>query len=104
MSDEKRQDSRSFGVAEVTFDHNGMVFHGRISDISLGGLYIDTINPLPEGSTIGLQFRLPNDESGSLVSGEGRVAWNTQMHGMGISFTRLSDEDKDRIKAYLSRK
>jgi len=104
MSDEKRQGSRSFGVADVTFDHNGMVFQGRISDISLGGLYIDTINPLPEGSTIGLQFRLPNDESGSLVLGEGRVVWNTQMLGMGISFTRLSDEDKDRIKAYLSGK
>jgi hypothetical protein len=104
MADEKRQSSRSFAVADVTFGHNGVVLHGRISDISLGGLYIDTINPLLEGSTISFQFSLPDDEVGSPISGEGRVVWNVHMQGMGIAFTLLSGEDKNRIKAYLSRR
>src|SRR4030067_2477779 len=101
MSDEKRQGARSFAVTDVTFVHSGMVFHGRSNDLSPGGLYIDTINPMSEGSTISFQFKLPNDESENPISGEGRVVWTIHMQGMGMSFTRLSDEDSERIKAYL---
>ena len=104
MGDEKRKGSRSFAITDVTFDHLGMHFHGRINDMSQGGLYIDTINPLPEGSSVSFQFRLPGDESGAPISGEGRVVWKIHMQGMGISFTRLSDEDQGRLRAYLSRK
>ncbi len=104
MADEKRQGSRSFAVAEVTFDHQGVHLRGRINDMSEGGLYIDTINPLPEGSVVSFQFRLPGDESGNPLSGEGRVVWQVHLQGMGISFTRLPDEDRERLKAYLSRR
>jgi uncharacterized protein (TIGR02266 family) len=102
MGDEKRQGSRSFAITDVTFDHKGMRYQGRINDISQGGLYIDTINPLPEGSSVCFQFKLPGDESGDPVSGEGRVVWMVHMQGMGIRITRLSDEDQARLKTYLS--
>ena len=104
MNGEKRKGSRSFAVAEVSFDHKGLHFHGRINDLSHGGMYIDTINPLPEGSSISFQFSLPGDESESPISGEGRVVWMAHLQGMGISFTRLSDDDLDRLMAYLSRR
>ena len=104
MGDEKRQGSRSFAITDVSFDHKGMQYAGRVNDISQGGLYIDTINPLPEGSSISFQFKLPGDESGNPVSGEGRVVWMNHLQGMGICFTRLSDEDLARLKAYLSQK
>ena len=102
MDGEKRQGPRSFAFAEVAFDHNGMRYHGRINDLSSGGLYIDTINPLPEGSSVSFQFNLPGDESEHLLSGEGQVVWMAHMQGMGISFARLSDDDRDRLRAYLS--
>ena len=79
-------------------------FHRRINDLSHGGMYIDTINPLPEGSSISFRFSLPGDESGSPISGEGRVVWMAHMQGMGISFTRMSDDDRERLKTYLSRR
>ena len=104
MDGEKRQGSRSFAFAEVSYDHNGMHFHGRINDLSPGGMYIDTINPLPEGSAISFQFSLPGDESESPISGEGRVVWMVHMQGMGIGLTRISDDDRDRLKSYLSRR
>lgn len=103
MDGEKRQGARSFAIAEVTFEHNGMRFQGRINDLSHGGMYIDTINPLPEGSTIGLQFSLPGDGPESPIEGQGRVVWMVHMQGMGINFTFLSDEDRARLEAYLSR-
>ncbi len=104
MEGEKRRGFRSFAITDVTFEHKGMHYHGRINDMSQGGLYIDTINPLPEGSSVSFQFTLPGDESGSPISGEGRVVWKIHMQGMGICFTRLSDEDQGRLKAHLSRK
>jgi uncharacterized protein (TIGR02266 family) len=104
MDGEKRQGPRSIAFAEVAFDHKGMRFHGRINDLSPGGLYIDTINPLPEGSSISFQFSLPGAGSESPISGEGQVVWMAHMQGMGIRFTRLSDDDRARLKAYLSRR
>lgn len=103
MDGEKRQGPRSLAIADVTFEHSGMRFQGRINDLALGGMYVDTINPLPEGTSIGFQFNLPGDESGKPIAGEGRVVWMVHMQGMGIGFMRLSDEDRDRLKAYLSR-
>jgi uncharacterized protein (TIGR02266 family) len=103
MDREKRRSARSSAVAEVSFEHKGMHFQGRINDLSYGGLYIDTINPLPEGSAVSFQFSLPGDESGIPISGEGRVAWMVHMQGMGIQITRLSDDDRDRLEAFLSR-
>lgn len=103
MDGEKRQGARSFAIAEVAFDHKGMRFLGRINDLSLGGMYIDTINPLPEGSTVGFQFSLPGDGPESPLSGQGRVVWMVHMQGMGVGFTFLSDEDRVRLEAYLSR-
>ncbi len=104
MDGEKRHGSRSSAVAEVSFDHKGLNFHGRINDLSHGGMCIDTIDPLPEGSSVSFRFSLPGDESGSPISGEGRVVWMAHMQGMGISFTRMSDDDQDRLKTYLSRR
>lgn len=103
MDGEKRQSARSFAVAEVTIDHKGMVYLGRICDLSSGGMYIDTINPLPEGSLVSFKFGLPGEGSESPISGEGRVVWMAHMQGMGIDFTRLSDDGRDRLMAYLSR-
>jgi uncharacterized protein (TIGR02266 family) len=104
MNDEKRQGPRSFAVADVSFDHKEMHFQGRINDLSHGGMYIDTINPLPDGSSISFQFSLPGDESERPIAGDGRVVWMSHMQGMGVRFTRLSDDDQARLKAYLSRR
>jgi len=104
MDGEKRQGPRSFAVADVGFDHKDMHFQGRITDLSDGGLYIDTINPLPEGSPISFRFGLPGDESECPISGEGQVVWMAHMQGMGIRFIRMSGDDRDRLKAYLSRR
>jgi hypothetical protein len=50
------------------------------------------------------RFSLPGDEPESPVTGEGQVVWMTHMQGMGVRFTRLSDDDQARLEAYLSRR
>ena len=78
-------------------------FEGRLSDLSEGGFYIDTINPVPEGSIIAFRFVLVEKDGDSIIEGEGRVAWQRPFQGMGIAFTRLSDDVRDRLKAHFSR-
>lgn len=101
MGEDKRDNLRHFAFTEVSYEHRGLQFQGRISDLSQGGFFIDSINPLPEGSLISFQFSLPGDESEIPITGEGRVAWKRPMQGMGISFTQLSDMDRERLKNFL---
>ena len=104
MADEKRREKRNSSLTVVVFEHAGMCFEGRISDLSEGGFYIDTINPLPEGTILFFRFSLPGSDSERAIVGEARVAWNRPFQGMGVCFTRLSDGDRDQLKQYLNRR
>ncbi len=104
MGDEKRSSLRRLALSVVSYEHGGKQFQDRISDLSQGGLFIDNLNPLPEGSLISFRFSLPGDPSERPIIGEGRVAWQRPLQGMGVSFTRLSEVDKGRLKIFLSRK
>lgn len=90
-------------MTEIIYTHEGLHFEGRLSDLSEGGLYIDTINPVPEGSIIAFRFVLAEKDGDSIIEGEGRVAWQRPFQGMGISFTRLSDDVRGRLKVHFSR-
>ncbi len=100
---EKRSSHRRTSFAEVTYVHQGAPCQGRLSDISTAGFFIDTINPLPEGSLLTFRFVLPGDNPETPVTGEGTVAWLRPMEGMGIRFRRLAPVDEGRIKAFLER-
>lgn len=102
MGEEKRIDPRYSLITEVDYVGEGMAQHGRISDLSHGGIFIDTINPLDIGIAVNFKFVLPGDVRGKPISGWGIVAWNQPMLGMGVRFTDLSQEDRDRIKAFLA--
>lgn len=104
MDSEKRLGRRLPSITEVIYEHLGIRFQGRVSDLSPGGFFIDTISPLAEDSVISFLFSLPGDNMGIPISGEGRVAWQTPMQGMGIRFTRLSVASQERLTAYLSQK
>jgi hypothetical protein len=104
MDKEKRSSHRRPSFAEVTYVHLGVQCQGRLSDISTAGLFIDTINPLPEGSLLAFRFVLPGDNPEVPITGEGTVAWLRPMEGMGIRFRRLAPVDEARISAFLSRR
>jgi len=101
MVDEKRNSVRHAAITELTYEHNGVQFQGRISDLSQGGFFIDSINPLREGSLISFRFSLPGDESMIPITGEGRVAWVLPLQGMGICITRISAVDQTRLKSFI---
>src|SRR5258708_16011487 len=61
----------------------------RISDISAGGCYIDTIVHVYEGEEIAFEFKQPTGES---LRFTGTVAYVLEGMGFGIKFTNLTDD------------
>ncbi|MCU1304093.1 MAG: type pilus assembly PilZ [Candidatus Sulfotelmatobacter sp.] len=96
---EKRRSPRyrCQGSAHLREINGGVAMWATFSDISLHGCYVEAAAGYAVGSAIaiiieadGLRFE---------AAGEVRVAYPGL--GMGISFTRVSDEDRERLRALV---
>jgi hypothetical protein len=67
-------------VAEVLEPLNGTVLNARSSDVSRSGCYIDTLNPLPPGTSVKIQLRSGDD----VFETQGRVVYVCPGLGMGV--------------------
>ncbi|AEH45170.1 type IV pilus assembly PilZ [Thermodesulfatator indicus DSM 15286] len=99
---EKRKCERIRHVFRVDYSTPEALFNEFAENISEGGLFIQTNNPLEIGTEIVIEFMLPfMDEP---IKVKGRVEWHTNLPGvnknppgMGVSFQKLSTEDKEKI-------
>ena len=76
-----------------------------VSNVSAGGVFIRSKNPLPVGTRVTLKFSVIVDDI-ETVEGEGevvRVDTSPQNHGMGVAFTRLTASSKELVDAILRR-
>jgi type IV pilus assembly protein PilZ len=81
----------------------------HVSNISKGGLFIRSEQPLPLNSEVALVLRLP--ETGDCIRATGRVVWNYDMlkgtsrivPGSGIRFVDMPVRDRAALEAYLER-
>ena len=83
----------------VGFESYGEIRECLMTDVSRGGLFISTPNPLPLGTKIRVQIRIEETSDGLDVQGE--VAWHnlgpglqTEEQGMGVQFVRLTEEEE----------
>jgi hypothetical protein len=104
MGQEQRRHQRFPYIVETVYTGEGISFSGRITDLSASGIFIDTLNPAPEGSILQFSFCLPDDLQAIPIIGEGQVSWMQDMVGMGVQFTYLSETNRGRIARFLSRK
>lgn len=78
--------------------HGGASFWGTVADLGLGGCYVEMAIPL-EVST---KLRVALWFGQSKAWAEAEVAHRTPGFGIGIRFTKISDEDLDVIRQYLN--
>lgn len=71
----------------------------RISDVSTGGCYIDSIAEVSIGEEITFEMRLP---TGAAVPVRGKVAYVLSGNGFGVSFTELPDETREVIEQMVN--
>lgn len=84
-----RQEERVQYLEEVELNFASGKRTARISDISMGGCYIDSIATVPVGEPVSIEI--------SRCSGEnklfnGRVAYILDGFGFGVQFTDLTDD------------
>lgn len=89
---EQRRHHRSELDVPLTFSIKGKVesFEGRVRDISVGGMFVETSTPAPFGSEIVMTVKLPGGNTESQLGG--RVRWG-RAGGMGIQFGLLGAKE-----------
>ena len=100
-NEEKRRHPRYPCIVVVQYVSDSPLIKARLLDISRGGIFVDTVNPLPEGAVVKFRFSLPGDAADTPIVGEGKVAWHQHTVGMGIEFLKMSGMDSGRLAAFL---
>jgi PilZ domain len=77
----------------VAWEHSGIRRLSRVSVVALGGLFISTEEPPPNGDTIRLIFEIPGGE----VRARAVVRDCQPCKGMGIEFTAMGPEARARL-------
>jgi hypothetical protein len=84
--------------AEVTELHSGTRLSGRTSEIGLGGCYVDSLNPFPEGTLVGL--RILRDQG--VFEAKAKVVYCHPRFGMGLAFTEMIPEQRSLLETWLA--
>ena len=71
---------------------------GALRDLSLDGVFVEDVEPLPVGTRIGFSLVLGTET----VLFQGIVRRCVDQEGMGIQFTEMSKEAKRRLRLYLA--
>jgi uncharacterized protein (TIGR02266 family) len=85
---ENRRHPRVGVELKVRYGSRGDLQRDLVTDMSPGGVFVRTTEPLPVGTVIALEFVIP--PNGLSISVEGKVMWLGNQKGtggMGIRFT-----------------
>ena len=88
---------KSIEVDCRTLDTHRLSVPVRISDLSRSGAFLDSVNPLPVGTRLGLRFAV--GDYLFVVSAE--VVHQMPQFGMGVRFVDLSPESRSVLDGAL---
>jgi hypothetical protein len=67
--------------------------HGRVTDLGLGGCYIDVMSVFPVETVVRVRIRRDDQE----LQTEAAVVYSKQGLGMGLAFKGLAEEQRSRL-------
>ena len=77
---------------------SGAKLSGRSCDLVVQGFYMDTLNPLPQGTQVLVRLK----HGDSRIEAAGRVVYRVPGLGMGIAFSNLRAEQHAILDHWLS--
>ncbi|HXY79403.1 MAG TPA: PilZ domain-containing protein [Candidatus Bathyarchaeia archaeon] len=83
----------------VAWQHNTNQNVSRVRDLNVGGLFIATPTPTPQGVTLTVLLSVPEGE----IRSQALVRNVTPGEGMGIEFKDISAQDADRLQRLIAR-
>jgi len=84
--------------AEVTERDAQTKISARVSEIGLGGSYVDTLSPFPAGTLV--QIRIIRD--GGAFECEAKVVYVHDGFGMGIAFTNIALDQRRLLQNWIA--
>ena len=94
---DRRQCKRIPFIKEVEVLGVGIL---RCSDLSIGGMYLETVNSFPVGTVFDLKFKLRDADEHSVYV-PARVIYKHEGIGVGLCFYHLKLEDRQRIEKFI---
>ena len=86
-------------LTEIVLESASGKREARISDISIGGCFVDTIVTARVGEPVALRITLP---PGYVLELKGEIAYVLDGCGFGVSFTDLSETASKSIEQFLA--
>ena len=97
--DERRSRPRlSVSLDAVWNQDDGGRHSARVTDLSEGGCYLDTVGEVMTGEIVGFRILLPEDDWLYL---EGEVKHHRHGFGFGVQFVDLNDEQTEKLSLLL---
>lgn len=84
--------------AEVIELRSGALLSARTSELGLGGCYVDSLNPFPVGTLVGL--RIVRDQGA--FETKAKVVYCDPRFGMGLAFTEMTPDQRSQLEAWLA--
>ncbi len=84
--------------AEVTEVRSNVRLSTRISELGLGGCYVDALNPFPEETLV--QLRILRDQG--VFETAAKVVYRHPNIGMGLAFKEIASDQKSVLETWLA--
>jgi c-di-GMP-binding flagellar brake protein YcgR len=98
--DERRKQKRIPFLKEIEVVGLGIY---RASDISIGGMYLESMLDFPAGTLLDLRFKL-SDSDEKPISLQARVLYSQPSVGLGLDFVNIIPEDRERISKFVEQR
>ena len=99
MSDERRKEDRFEVCLDAVWDGKSGNYDARITDLSEGGCYVDTLGEAHVGEIVRFKLQTPTGEWLELT---GEVAHETPPLGFGLRFVYLADEQLNQLRSLIA--
>jgi hypothetical protein len=83
--------------AELLEEDSGARMNSRISDLSLNGCYVDTVNPLPDGTLVHLRIFTETHS----FEAPATVVYSHAFLGMGMKFREVPPQSGEVLRLWL---
>lgn len=96
--DDRRTKPRLSVSLDARLDTETEVHHARVTNLSEGGCYLDSVGEVRSGEIVGFRVLLPN---GEWVYLEGEVRHHGGGSGFGVKFVELNEEQTTNLQWLL---
>ncbi|MBA2733752.1 MAG: PilZ domain-containing protein [Acidobacteria bacterium] len=99
MTEERREEERKNITLDVRWEGGASRRPARISDLSLGGCYLDTLGSVEVGEIVNVEIKLP---SGEWLPLRGTVAFHHPGLGFSVCFTFLTEDEQEQLTEIIN--